>query len=48
MTLCQKKIDSVLNLEETITRFDLGSATLYDLQNAESAFAIAETNFFYS
>ena len=33
-------------LDETKTKFDLGSATLYDLQNAESAYAIAETNLF--
>ena len=42
-----KNFDSVLRfLEETKTKFDLGSATLYDLQNAESAFAIATTNLF--
>ena len=40
-----KNYDSVLQvLEETKTRYDLGSATLYDLQNSESAFALAETN----
>ena len=45
--LNQKNYDSVSRaLEETITRYDLGSATLYDLQNAESAFATAETNLF--
>ena len=32
--------------EETKTRFDLGSATLYDLQNAEASFAIASSNLF--
>ncbi len=43
----QKNFDSVSRfLEETKTRFNLGSATLYDLQNAESAYAIAETNLF--
>jgi len=42
-----KNFDSVSRfLDETKTKFDLGSATLYDLQNAESAFAIAETNLF--
>ena len=42
-----KNYDSVTRfLDETKTKFDLGSATLYDLQNAESAFAIAETNLF--
>ena len=42
-----KNFDSVSRfLDETNTKFDLGSATLYDLQNAESAFAIAETNLF--
>ena len=43
----KKNYDSVLRvLEETKTRFELGSATLYDLQSAESAFSIAETNLF--
>ena len=28
------------------TLYDLGSATLYELQNAESAFSIAQTNLF--
>ena len=42
-----KNFDSVLQvLEETKTLYDLGSATLYQLQNAESAFAIAQTNLF--
>lgn len=42
-----KNFDSVSRfLDETNTKFDLGSATLYDLQNAESAYAIAETNLF--
>ncbi len=42
-----KNFDSVFRfLDETKTKYDLGSATLYDLQNAESAFAIAETNLF--
>ena len=43
----KKNFDSVLQvLEETKTLYDLGSATLYELQNAESAFAIAQTNLF--
>ena len=43
----QKNYDSVLKAyEETKTRFDLGSATLYDLQNAEASFATARTNLF--
>ena len=43
----KKNFDSVKRfLEETKTRYDLGSATLYDLQNAESAYAIAETSLF--
>ena len=42
-----KNFDSVSNfLDETKTKFNLGSATLYDLQDAESAYAIAETNLF--
>ena len=43
----QKNYDSVLQaFEETKTRFDIGSATLYDLQNAEASFAIASSNLF--
>ena len=43
----QKNYDSVLKaFEETKTRFDIGSATLYDLQNAEASFAIASSNLF--
>ena len=43
----KKNFDSVKRfLEETKTRYDLGSATLFDLQNAESAFALAKTNLF--
>ena len=43
----KKNFDSVKRfLEETKTRYDLGSATLYDLQNAESAYAIAGTSLF--
>ena len=43
----KKNYDSVLKVyEETKTRFDLGSATLYDLQNAEASFAIATTNLY--
>jgi len=42
-----KNFDSVSSfLDETKTKFNLGSATLYDLQNSESAYAIAETNLF--
>ena len=33
-------------LEELQTRFNLGTATLYDLQNAEASFALASTNLF--
>ena len=43
----QKNYDSVSKaFEETKTRFDLGTATLYDLQNAEASFAIASSNLF--
>lgn len=43
----KKNYDSVSQaLEETKTRFNLGSATLYDLQNAEASFALASTNLF--
>ena len=43
----QKNYDSVLKaFEETKTRFDLGSATLYELQNAEASFATASSNLF--
>ena len=43
----QKNYDSVSKaFEETKTRFDIGSATLYDLQNAEAFFAIASSNLF--
>ena len=43
----QKNHDSVSKaFEETKTRFDIGSATLYDLQNAEASFAIASSNLF--
>ena len=43
----QKNYDSVLKaFEETKTRFDIGSATLYDLQNAEASFATASSNLF--
>ena len=45
----QKNYDSVLKAyEETKTRFDLGSATLYDIQNAEASFASAKTSLFAS
>ncbi len=47
MEASNKNFDSVSRfLDETKTKFNLGSATLYDLQNAESAYAIAETNLF--
>ena len=43
----QKNYDSVLKaFEETKTRFDIGSATLYELQNAEASFATASSNLF--
>ena len=43
----QKNYDSVLKaFEETKTRYNLGSATLYDLQNAEALFATVSTNLF--
>lgn len=43
----KKNYDSVSQaLEETKTRFNLGSATLYDLQNSEASFALASTNLF--
>ena len=43
----QKNYDSMSKaFEETKTRFDLGSATLYDLQNAEASFATASSNLF--
>lgn len=35
-------------LEETKTRFDIGSATLYDFQIAEASFASSKTNLFIS
>ena len=45
----QKNYDSVSKAyDETKTRFELGSATLYDIQNAEASFAIAKTNLFAS
>ena len=43
----QKNYDSVLKVfEETKTRFDYDSATLYELQNAEASFATASSNLF--
>ena len=43
----KKNFESVSkHLEEIKTKFDLGSATLYDLQTAQSSYAIAETNLF--
>ena len=43
----RKNFDSVEKAyEETKTRFDLGSATLYDLQNSEASYAVSKTNLF--
>ena len=43
----KKNYDAVLKaIEEIKTKFDLGSATLYDLQESEASFAIAKTNLF--
>ena len=43
----KKNYDSVQKAYEEIkTRFDLGSATLYDLQNAEASFATSKTNIY--
>ena len=45
----KKNYDSVLKgFEEIKTRFDLGSATLYDLQEAQASFATVSTNLFAS
>ena len=45
----KKNYDSVLRfLEETDLKYKLGSATITDLMNAETAFAIAETNVYSS
>ncbi len=45
----KKNYDSVLRfLEEIKLKYELGSSTITDLKNAESAFAIAETNLFAS
>ena len=45
----KKNYDSVLKgFEETKTRFDLGSATLYDFQEAQASFATVSTNLFAS
>ena len=45
----KKNYDSVLKgFEETKTRFDLGSATLYDLQEAQASFATVSTNLYAS
>ena len=42
-----KNYESVLKaLEETKTKFNLGSSTLYELQSSESLFAIAKVNLF--
>ncbi len=43
----KKNFDSVSRfLEEVKLKFQLGSATITELKNAESAFSIAETNYF--
>ena len=43
----KKNYDSVLKAyDETKTRFNLGSATLYDLQSGEASFASAKTNLY--
>ena len=43
----QKNFESVSKaLEESKTKFELGSSTIYELQNSESAFAIANANLF--
>ena len=43
----KKNYDAVLKATEEIkTKFDLGSATLYELQESEASFAIAKTNLF--
>ena len=43
----EKNYDSVFKAyEETKTRFELGSATLYDLQRSEASFATAKTNLY--
>ena len=43
----KKNFDSVNKAyEETKTRFDLGTATLYDLQNAEASFTTSKSNLY--
>ncbi len=43
----RKNYDSVMKAyEETKTRFNLGSATLYDLQDSEASYAVSKTNLF--
>jgi len=47
LEVTKKNYDSIEKAyEESKTRFDLGSATLYDLQNAEASYAIVSTNLF--
>ena len=47
LEVTKKNYDSVTKAyEESKTRFDLGSATLYDLQDAEASYATASTNLF--
>ena len=43
----KKNFESVVKvLEETKTKFEVGAATIYDLQIAESSYAIAKSNLF--
>jgi|TARA_B110000438_G_C15779394_1_gene635587 outer membrane protein TolC len=47
LTANEKNFDSISKaLEEIKIKFKLGSSTLYELQNAESAYAIAKVNLF--
>ena len=47
LEVTKKNYESVSkSLEEVKTKFDLGSSTLYELQNSESSFAIAISNLF--
>ena len=43
----KKNFESVTKaLEETKTRYELGSSSLFDLQSSESAYAVAKANFY--
>ena len=44
--MATSKDDILKAIEEIKTKFDLGSATLYELQESEASFAIAKTNLF--